>query len=91
MAIWQLLTRACTPGPSALLAEEKFLRVVINQHDLCLVWTVECEKTIRLPSGLHFEGPRPLISGAFELSETGPVGSMVMRGFVPRQKPPWIS
>ena len=74
-------------GPSALLVRKEFLRELLSKHDLGLVWTVTCIKTLRLSRGTP-GNPRLQLSGAYRLSESGPVGFMtpkVMR----REKGPW--
>ena len=64
-----------TLGPSASLVREEFLRELMSKHNLGIVWTVRCMKTqsliVREPGG-----PSLRISGAYWLSESGPVGSM---------------
>ena len=62
-------------GPSALLIREEFLRKVISEYDLGIVWTVKCIKKLRLFSSARSE-PEQRISGAYWLSESGPVGFM---------------
>ncbi len=60
-------------GPSALLVREDFLRELTLEHNLGVVWTVSCFKSL----GLHSWGQTALdhrISGAFLLSESGPAG-----------------
>ena len=62
-------------GPSALLVREEFVRELLNRHSLGMVWTVVCQKSI------GFLNPAPgypflRISGAYRLSEAGPVGFM---------------
>ena len=76
-------------GPSALLVREDLVRELMNRHGLGMVWTVVCLKSVRLldPAPGY---PLLRISGAYRLSETGPVGFMrpeVMR----RQSLPWES
>ena len=62
-------------GPSASLVREEFLRELMRRHKLGVVWTVGCMKTQGLT---HWEPGNPTlrISGAYWLSEAGPVGSM---------------
>ena len=74
-------------GPSALLVREEFSRELMERHGLGIVWTVVCLKSIRL---LDPAPGRPLlrISGAYSLSETGPVGFM-RPVVVKRQSLPW--
>ena len=62
-------------GPSALLIREEFLRKVISKYDLGIVWTVTCIKKLRLSGSARSE-PEQRISGAYWLSESGPVGFM---------------
>ena len=78
---------AHTAGPSALLLREDFVRELADRHGIGVVWTVVCLKSVRLldPAPGY---PLLRISGAYRLSETGPVGFMrpeVMR----RQSLPW--
>ena len=60
-------------GPSALLLREEFVRDQMNLHGIGIVWTVVCLKSVRLldPAPGY---PLLRISGAYRLSETGPVG-----------------
>ncbi len=80
---------AHTAGPSALLVREEFWKQLMERHDLGMVWTVVCLKSVRLldPAPGY---PLLRISGAYRLSEKGPVGFMrpeVMR----RENLPWES
>ena len=80
---------AHTAGPSALLVREEFVRELMDQHGVGIVWTVVCLKSVKLldPAPGY---PLLRLSGAYRLSETGPVGFMrprVMR----REKLPWES
>ena len=66
-----------------------FVRELMDQHGVGIVWTVVCLKSVKLldPAPGY---PLLRISGAYRLSETGPVGFMrprVMR----REKLPWES
>ena len=62
-------------GPSASLVREEFLRELMRRHELGVVWTVRCMKSQNLT---HWEpgSPSLRISGAYWLSEAGPVGSI---------------
>ena len=62
-------------GPSASLVREEFMRELMRGHKLGVVWTVGCMKTQGLT---HWEPDSPSlrISGAYWLSEAGPVGSI---------------
>ena len=62
-------------GPSASLVREELLRELMRRHELGVVWTVRCMKTQGLT---HWKpgSPSLRISGAYWLSESGPVGSM---------------
>ena len=60
-------------GPSALLVRHDFLRELLTRYDLGLVWTVSCIKDFELRSWGQ-TAPSNRISGAFLLSESGPVG-----------------
>ena len=80
---------AHTAGPSALLLREDFVRELMSQQGVGVVWTVVCLKSVRLldpaPGYLLLR-----LSGAYRLSEMGPVGFMrpeVLR----RQSLPWES
>ena len=66
---------AYTSGPSTLLMQDKFFSELLKQHDLGIVWTVTCIKTLRL-SGWAQGGAYLRISGAYWLSDTGPIGTM---------------
>ncbi len=67
-------------GPSALLVSEDFATELLQRLGLAMVWIVGWEKSV-WSSGLAPVFPPIRASGAFRLSETGPVG--VMR--------PWMS
>ena len=62
-------------GPSALLLREDFVRELMKRHKLEIVWTVVCVKSVKLldPAPGY---PLLRISGAYRLSEAGPVGFM---------------
>ena len=80
---------AHTAGPSALLVREEFVRELMDQHGVGIVWTVVCLKSVKLLDPAQGY-PLLRISGAYRLSETGPLGFMrpeVMR----REKLPWES
>ena len=62
-------------GPSALLVREDFLRELISEHNLGIVWTVSCIKTLE-PRRWGQTPPKHRISGAYLLSESGPAGRM---------------
>ena len=62
-------------GPSALLVREDFLRELLSRHDLGIVWTVTCIKDLELRDWGR-TAPSHRMSGAYLLSETGPVGFM---------------
>ena len=62
-------------GPSTLLVREDFLRELLSRHDLGIVWTVTCIKTLGFRSWGQ-TAPEHRISGAYLLSESGPVGFM---------------
>ena len=66
-------------GPSALLLREEFLRELMKRHKLGMVWTVVCVKSVKI-SYLTPEYPLLRISGAYRLSEAGPVGFMRPEG-----------
>ena len=89
-AMWRPSIRARTRrGPSALLVREEFVRELMDQHGVGIVWTVVCLKSVKLADPAPGY-PLLRISGAYRLSETGPVGFMrprVMR----REKLPWES
>ena len=74
-------------GPSALLLREEFLRELVNRQGLDLVWTVVCVKSVRLldPAPGY---PLVRISGAYRLSEKGPVGFMRPE-VIRRKSQPW--
>ena len=78
---------AYTAGPSALLLREKFVRELTDRHGIGIVWTVVCVKSVRLvdPAPGY---PLLRISGAYRLSETGPVGFMRPE-VIRRQSSPW--
>ena len=74
-------------GPSTLLLREEFVREFLNRQGLAMVWTVAYLKSVR------FLDPAPgfpllRISGAYRLSETGPVGFMRPELFW-RKRQPW--
>ena len=63
------------------------MRELMNRHDLGMVWTIVCVKSVR------FLDPAPgyplfRISGAYRLSETGPVGFMRPE-VIRRKSQPW--
>ena len=62
-------------GPSALLVREDFARELLQRLGLAMVWIVGWEKSV-WSSGLAPVFPPIRASGAFRLSETGPVGSI---------------
>ena len=62
-------------GPSASLVREEFFRELMCKHNLGVVWTVRCIKTQSLMVQ-KLGGPSLRISGAYWLSESGPVGFM---------------
>ena len=62
-------------GPSALLVREDFVRELMSRHGLELVWTVACQKSVRL-SDIAPGYALLRLSGAYRLSETGTVGFM---------------
>ena len=74
-------------GPSALLLREEFVRELMNRQGLGMVWTVVCVKSVRLldPAPGY---PLLRISGAYRLSETGPVGFM-RHEVIRRKSQPW--
>ena len=80
---------AHTAGPSALLLREDFVNELLIKHDLSMVWAVVCLKSVKL---LDPAPGYPLLrySGAYRLSETGPVGFMRSE-VMEREKPPWES
>ena len=61
-------------GPSASLVREDFLRELMHRHKLGVVWTIRCMKTQGM-THREREAPSLRISGAYWLSEVGPVGS----------------
>ena len=74
-------------GPSALLVREEFVRDLIYRHNLGIVWTVVCVKSVR------FLDPAPgfpllRLSGAYRLSEDGLVGFMRPE-VIRRKSQPW--
>ena len=80
---------AHTAGPSALLMREDFVNELMIRHDLSMVWAVVCLKSVKL---LDPAPGYPLLrySGAYRLSETGPVGFMRSE-VMEREKLPWES
>ena len=62
-------------GPSTLLVREDFAKELLKRLGLGVVWIVGCEKSV-WSSGLEPVFPPFRASGAFRLSETGPVGSI---------------
>ena len=74
-------------GPSALLIREDFMKKLMVRHGLGMVWTIVCLKSVKLldPAPGY---PHLRISGAYRLSETGPIG--FMRAEVKEREPlPW--
>ena len=80
---------AHTAGPSALLLHEDLVRELADRHGIGVVWTVVCLKSVMLldPAPGY---PLLRISGAYRLSETGPVGFMRPE-VIRREKLPWES
>ena len=66
---------AHTAGPSALLLSKDLVRELVDRHGISIVWTVVCVKSVRLQD-LAPGYPLLRISGAYRLTETGPVGFM---------------
>ena len=62
-------------GPSTLLVREDFTKELLKRLGLGVVWIVGCEKSV-WSSRLDPVFPPVRASGAFRLSETGPVGSI---------------
>ena len=62
-------------GPSTLLVREDFAKELLKRLGLAVVWIVGCEKSV-WSSGLDPVFPLTRASGAFRLSEDGPVGSI---------------
>ena len=80
---------AHTAGPSALLVREEFVRELINRHGFGIVWAVVCLKSVRSRDSAPGY-PLLRMSGAYRLSETGPVGFMRPE-VMSREKLPWES
>ena len=80
---------AHSSGPSALLLRQDFLEELMFRHEMGMVWTVVCLKSVTLldPAPGY---PLLRISGAYRLSEKGLVGFMQPK--VRQREPmPWES
>ena len=74
-------------GPSTLLLREDFVRDLLNHNNLAIVWTVVWLKSVK------FLDPAPgfplrRISGAYQLSQSGPAGFMRSE-LIWRKSQPW--